>query len=96
MRESNVQSMAEVIARLIGEFNLQDGLTAEKIRQVWKAVAGEAVASETRKIEIKNNRLYVFFNSSTARAHVFIQREQMLDELNKALGQNMISEMVLI
>ena len=96
MRESNIQSMAEVIARLISEFNLQDGLTAEKIRQIWKVVAGDAVASETRKIEIKNNRLYVFFNSSTARAHVFMQREVLLDEINKVLGQKIISEMVLI
>lgn len=69
-------------------------LCEARIPEVWKATVGEAVASLTTSVEMKNGVLYVQLSSSVARHEIFMRRADLQRTLNSRLGLNVISNII--
>jgi len=82
------------IGGLIGQFLTEKGLDSKieesQIIETWASMAGVEINSVTRSVYIKENRLIVQITSASARQDLFTRRKELLDELNKRVGNERI------
>ena len=87
------------IGELIREFyELHKGPAYVESLQVvnsWKNVVGPFIASHTIDLSIKNSVLYVRVDSDALRNELSYSKSLLLENLNKTVGKDVISEIVL-
>ena len=74
------------IARKIAEARIPD---------VWPRVVGDIVASYTVRLEIKTGgRLFVYLSSSVVRNEIFMQRAALKEAINRAVGSDILTTII--
>ena len=53
---------------------------------------GKIIAKRTKSDYIKDKNLYVFLNSSVLRNELMMMRQEIIDTLNKRVGENVIDD----
>ena len=96
MRNSNQQSLKEVIDQFLKESHLDEGIAVTRINAVWDQIVGKEIASETRKLEIKNHRLIVHLNSSVARSELYFSKSQVVEKVNSYFEKPFVESITLI
>ncbi len=92
----------------MGEFSLQDamqhylnnskfknGMQAVRIEAAWENIMGKTVARYTEKIQIAGNTLFITTNVAPLRNELLFQKQAIIDRVNEALGDKVISELVI-
>ncbi len=95
MERSNTQSLGEAIRAYLKESRLEQPLKERHLISSWESLLGRSVARATRKIYIKNGRLYVFLNSSVIRSELYMLQDEILRKLNEVAGEEMLEGIVL-
>lgn len=95
MRRSRPVSIGELWSGFLEENPVRMRRLAEaRIPEVWEQVAGQAVASLTTCVSMKNGVLYIALSSSVARHDIFMRRGALQRKLNERLGMNVISNII--
>lgn len=94
MRKKNTELLQEVIARFLGETKLDKPLNEKHIVDAWPTVLGDNIMKYTVDLKVYNRVLYVSLSSSVLRHDLFLSREQIVNSLNKAVGADVISDIV--
>ncbi len=95
MRNTNEQSLKEVIDQLIDSYKIRGKMNEVKVKNIWEQLMGPAIANRTTSITIKDTSLYIKVSSAPLREELLFQREKIKELMNKELGSNYISEVVL-
>jgi predicted nucleic acid-binding Zn ribbon protein len=95
MRRSKTISLAEAVNDYIKEMNLGGKLSEISIINSWEDIVGKAISSRTKKIYIKDHKLFVHLNSSVVRNELFMLREVLREKLNQKAGSEVIKDIVL-
>ena len=95
MRRSKTISLKEAIQDYIREMNLEDKLKEAGLINSWKDTVGNAIASRTTKIYIKDKTLYVHLSSSVVRNELMMLKKALMDKLNEKGGGEVINEIIL-
>ena len=66
-----------------------------KAIDLWGVLTGPTVVSVTRSIYVKNGVIFVTLDSSIVRAELLMMKGKMLDNLNKMLGEYVITDIVI-
>ncbi|MGC9471741.1 MAG: DUF721 domain-containing protein [Bacteroidales bacterium] len=95
MKRSHIQSLGEIIREM-----LKDSVTGRKLREVqligaWEEVVGKTVAKRTKKLYIRNKKLYVELTSSVVRNELMMIRSSLVSALNRKVGEELVEEIVL-
>ena len=53
---------------------------------------GKVIAKRTKSVYIKDKTLFVFLNSSVLRNELMMMRQEIIDTLNKRVGENVIDD----
>jgi len=61
----------------------------------WEVIVGQAIAKRTTKVYIKNSILFVHLSSSVVRNELQMIKETLIERLNEAAGEKLITEIVL-
>lgn len=69
-------------------------LCESRIPDVWNSIVGPSVASLTTSVTIRNGILNVSLSSSVARHEMFMRRAELRDEINRKLGMNVVSNII--
>ena len=75
MERSNTQSMAEAIRAFLKESKLEKPLKERQLVSSWESLLGKSIARATRKIYIKDGKLYVFLTSSVIRNELYMLQD---------------------
>lgn len=95
MRRSKPVRIGELWSGFVKESPMMTRKLCEaRIPEVWAAVVGEAVASLTTSVAMKNGVLYVALSSSVARHEIFMKRAALQQEINRRLGMEVISNII--
>lgn len=70
-------------------------LCESRIPDEWNEIVGASVASLTTSVVMRNGILTVSLSSSVARHELFMRRAELRDELNRRLGMNIVSNVIL-
>ncbi|MDR2448996.1 MAG: DUF721 domain-containing protein [Prevotellaceae bacterium] len=95
MRLQNTNSLKNLIAQLIKEEGLEEGLQHAQIYALWDELLGVTVAKNTRKKYIQGRTLFVYLNSSVVRNQLFMMRQDIIEQLNKKMGKEIINALEL-
>ena len=95
MRRSNTQKLADIINDSFKDFNIGRKLKEVELINCWERVVGKTVARYTENIYIKNKKLMVFVNSSVVKNELLMIRDPLINRLNKEVGEEVISEIVI-
>ncbi len=95
MRNSNEQSIAEVIQKMLNAYHLKDGLNTVAITNLWEKLMGNAIQHRTTSINLKNKVLNISVDSAVLRQELQFKREEIKIALNAELNDEVISEVVI-
>ncbi|MDR3339697.1 MAG: DUF721 domain-containing protein [Candidatus Symbiothrix sp.] len=97
MKRINTQQ----IGKALDEFFEQNPALADKLAETrllnsWRIVLGQSVARYTDNIYIKNKTLFVKLSSSVLKNELMLCREQLIKNLNREAGREVIDGIILI
>jgi predicted nucleic acid-binding Zn ribbon protein len=95
MGQSNTKSIKDLIIRLIKEEGLEEGLQHARLYALWDELLGVTVAKNTRKKYMQGRTLFVYLNSSIVRNQLFMMRQDIIKQLNKKMGKEIIDALEL-
>ena len=95
MRKSNTRKISEIIDEFLQNSGLKHKLNKARVINYWEELMGKAVARRTTSIYIKNKTLFVSFNSSVVKNEIMMMRQQIVDALNKKVGEKIIDNLVI-
>ena len=85
-----VGSLLEWVCR---EFNLDTGLKAHKVYEIWGEVVGETIAKKARPDSIRNRVLVVTVSSSPWIQELQFMKEMIRGKLNVRIGEDLIDDL---
>ena len=96
MRRSKPVTIGELWSGFVKENPaITQRLCESRIPDVWNEIVGPSVASLTTSVTMRNGILNVSLSSSVARHELFMRRAELRDEINKRLGMNVVSNVIL-
>jgi len=94
-RNSENQSLSEVLQEFVDRNKLQGGLDKISVKDVWYREMGPAIQKYTTGIKLKNDTLFVQLSSSVLREELSYGKEKIIAMLNRELGKDLIKKLVL-
>ncbi len=94
-RKSNQQSLGEVIQDFLKQNGWESKLDEVKIITEWDKVLGPSLAKYTQEVFIQNKKLHIRLNSSTLRQELSYKKSDIVNDLNAAVGKEVISDIIL-
>jgi predicted nucleic acid-binding Zn ribbon protein len=94
-RQNNEQSLKEAIQELLDAYRLNQKLHETQLIGKWEKVVGKLIASHTRSLSIRNKKLYVKTHSSVIRNELSLSKDMIIKKLNKAVGEEVIDDIIL-
>jgi len=82
----------EAIAEFLDKYRLKEGVTKYQIAGIWKETVGSAIARYTKRIELKDNKLTAYISSPIVRKELMMLKTEILEQINKKIGQDLVKE----
>jgi predicted nucleic acid-binding Zn ribbon protein len=91
-RGSNEEPLKEVLDRWLKAHGFERKLKEMDVIDSWPELMGPAVAARTTEIRIKNNVLYLKFDSSVIRDELQQGKSVIIKRINDFVGLEMITD----
>ena len=87
-------SIGDALKNMISKSNLRSGVRAVQIEEVWENLMGKTIAKYTDKIKIVNQILFISTNVGPLKNELMYQKIQIIQRVNEAFGEKVISHVV--
>lgn len=87
--------MQEAMQQFLKKSKLKQGLMAAQIEEIWETLMGKTISKYTDKIEIFGKTLFIYTSVAPLKNELMYQKENICKRVNEALGENIISEVVI-
>ncbi len=87
--------MAEAMKDFLNKSRLKGGIQAMQIKDAWENIMGKTIAKYTDKIEIINSTLFISSTVAPLKNELLYQKQKIIERVNEALGENIITEVVI-
>lgn len=94
MRRQNEESMGEVIKRMFGELNLEEGYRKNQVKGLVKDLLGPGLHKYVTRIGMREGVLHITVEESVVRSELSYARENLRNHINEALGEEYVKEVV--
>jgi len=88
-------SIGEALKQFLKHSRLNGYMQAIQIEQVWEQIMGKTIAKYTEDIKIHGNKLYITTTVAPLRNELLFQKENIIKQVNEALGEKVIKEVVI-
>ena len=95
MRRNNINTIGQVIKKLIKNKKLSKRLDALKVLDVWKNIIGKDLEKYIKSTKFVDDKLYVNLRSSIVRNEMFYKKTQLIQRINKKLNKDVIKDIIL-
>ena len=95
MRNTNEQTLKEVINEMLNSYHLRDKLSEVNIVQSWERLMGKLIAKNTSRIYIKQKKLFLHIESAPLRQELTYSKSKIIDIINKEAATDLIHEVVI-
>lgn len=92
MFRRDVQQVKDLILRSLREQGLEMPLQQKRLVEAWPIVAGPVVARYTLNTYIYNQTLYVRLSNPALRSDLSMRRKDLTEQLNKYVGNQVITD----
>ncbi|GHT31083.1 hypothetical protein AGMMS49574_12240 [Bacteroidia bacterium] len=96
MKRRNAQTIGDVLNDFFSDnVELRTKMLETRVINAWGEILGPTILQYTRNIYIKNHVLYVSLTSAVLRNELILSRENLLKNLNKHAGGDVITDIVI-
>ncbi len=95
MEKSNTRSISDVIADFLQQNNLDTRLKERDLVSSWESLVGKTINRTTKKIYIRDKKLYIHLSSSVVRNELHMLKDELIKRMNENAGEEIISDIVL-
>ena len=92
MFKRNSTLIKDIILKNLRDQGLETPLLQKRLIDSWPEVMGEAVASYTADLFIRNQTLFVHLTSPALRMELSMQRQDIVRRLNEHVGNQVIAD----
>ncbi len=91
-----VHSVKESIDAFLDKYALRESYNLSEIKTIWAGVMGQTVAKRTRNFFFRDQKLMVQIDSAALKHQLHMNRGNIREQLNKAIGKEYIAEVVIL
>ncbi|MBK7873185.1 MAG: DUF721 domain-containing protein [Saprospiraceae bacterium] len=95
MRASNEQNIKTILKDLVETYRLKSKVNQTRVEMIWEKTMGKMIANYTKELKVRNNKLYVMIESAPLRQELSYGRGQILENINKELGEDYLNEVII-
>jgi hypothetical protein len=88
-------SLGDALQLFLQKSKLKKGIQAVQIEEVWEKIMGKTVAKYTDKIQIIGTSLFITTTVAPLKNELLYQKEKIIAQVNEALGEKVILEVVI-
>jgi hypothetical protein len=88
-------SLNDALKGFINNSKLRNGIRAVQIEEVWENLMGITISKYTNKIEIINQTLFIHTNVGPLKNELMFQKNQIIERVNDAFGERVITQVVI-
>jgi predicted nucleic acid-binding Zn ribbon protein len=92
----NSQSLGEVIQQFIKRNGMQPKLDEATLVAQWEEIVGKMIARHTLDLYLKNQKLFIKFDSAALRQEMSYAKSKLIENINKTIGHTCVNEIVLL
>ena len=96
VKRSNDQTLKEALATMLRDFHLEEKVNEGRLRERWEGMFGKTIAKYTRKIAVKNKKLYLTIDSSSLKQELLFNKQKMMDRINLEIAAEMVHDIILM
>jgi predicted nucleic acid-binding Zn ribbon protein len=89
------KSLQDALQQFIKNSRFKNDIQAYQIKEVWESIMGKTVAKYTEHIQIIGKTLFITTPVAPLKNELSFQKETILKRVNEALGENVVSEVVI-
>ena len=91
---SDPKTLKEVLDDLIKSQGWGTKISEQTVPEIWEEVVGELVAKSARVTNVSHKKVFVETASSTWRAELMLRSGDIVDRINKRLGNEVVNELI--
>ena len=88
-------SMGDALKLFLQKSRLKGNMQAMQITDIWEQLMGKTIARYTDKIQIINHTLFIDTSVAPLKNELLFQKEKIIQRVNEALGERLITEIVI-
>ncbi len=88
-------SIGDALKGFVNKSKLRNGIRAVQIEEIWEKLMGKTIAKYTDKIEIVNHTLFIRTNVGPLKNELQYQKPQIIQRVNEAFAENIITQVVI-
>ncbi len=95
MKRTEAQSIRQIIEKALSQSEQRDAIQEQRACYLWPEIVGPSINRYTTRRFVENGRLHVFISSAPLKNELSFHRTGLRDTLNRAVGADVISEIVI-
>lgn len=95
MERRKEEHIGDVVMRFLRQQGIETPLNEHRLMSIWYSVVGDESNRQTEDLRIYNQTLYVQIKSAALRSQLFMQRSNLVKQLNDLVGADVIHDIVL-
>ena len=88
-------SIGDAMRKFLQGSQLKGSIQALQIEEIWEQLMGKTVARYTDRIRIHGQTLYIETAIAPLRQELLFQKDVIVQRVNEALGEKIVSEVVI-
>ena len=94
MRRSETQSINRAVKDYLKKFNIDEKIKEVHVINNWENFVGKSVARATTNIYIKDNKLFIYTNSSIVRNELLMIKDGLIKRINDFAESSVIRDVI--
>ena len=95
MRRNNINTIGEVIKKLIRNNKLSKRLDVLNVLDVWNNIIGKDLEKYIKSTKLVDDKLYVKLRSSIVRNEMSYKKTKLIQRINEKLNKDVIKDIIL-
>lgn len=87
-------SLGDAINAFLKKSRLKSGIQAAQITEIWEDIMGKTIANYTDQIQIRQSTLFIHTSVAPLKTELVYQKDKIIERVNDALGEKVITEVV--
>jgi predicted nucleic acid-binding Zn ribbon protein len=96
IRKSEATPLGQVINEMFDAYHLNRKVDQTQVVNLWPKLMGKAIASRTKGVFMKENKLFVTVESSALKQELLMSKERIIHLFRQELGKEIVKEIVLL
>lgn len=94
-RKTNDENIGDVIKKMITAYGLKDQYMEVSVRAIWKRMMGGTIAKNTKKITLRNGKLFIQITIASLRQELGFAKEKIKIMINTELKEDLVQEVII-